>query len=106
MHALATRPRHVRVRVLLHVKKLDDCFGQFLVRVICECGACREMTVDCSRVIFVALVPAKGDGVPLEPPDGLRAERLMTPTGAAQAAVGVVGRRRRVALSAGPPEGK
>ena len=31
------------VRVLTHVKKLDDCFGQFLVRVICDCGACREI---------------------------------------------------------------
>ncbi len=25
-----------------HIKKLDDCFGQFLVCVICYCGACRE----------------------------------------------------------------
>jgi hypothetical protein len=25
------------------LKKLDDCFGQFLVRVICDCGACREI---------------------------------------------------------------
>jgi hypothetical protein len=31
------------VRVLTHIKKLDDCFGQFLVRVICDCGACREI---------------------------------------------------------------
>ena len=31
------------VRVLTHIKKLDDCFGQFLVRVICECGACGEV---------------------------------------------------------------
>jgi hypothetical protein len=31
------------VRVLSHIKKLDDCFGQFLVRVICDCGACREI---------------------------------------------------------------
>jgi hypothetical protein len=23
---------------------LDDCFGDFLVRVVCECGACREIT--------------------------------------------------------------
>lgn len=43
MDAFATRPHHVRVRVLPHVKKLDDCFGQFLVRVICDCGACREI---------------------------------------------------------------
>jgi hypothetical protein len=31
------------VRVLTHIKKLDDCFGQFLVRVVCVCGACREI---------------------------------------------------------------
>jgi hypothetical protein len=38
------RPQHyARVRVLTHIKKLDDCFGQFLVRVICDCGACREI---------------------------------------------------------------
>jgi hypothetical protein len=29
--------------VLPHIQKLDDCFGQFLVRVICDCGACREI---------------------------------------------------------------
>jgi hypothetical protein len=27
------------VRVLTHIKQLDDCFGDFLVRVVCECGA-------------------------------------------------------------------
>jgi len=26
------------VRVLPHIKRLDDCFG-----VVCECGACREI---------------------------------------------------------------
>src|SRR5215472_6259029 len=31
------------MRVLPHIKKLDDCFGKFLVRVICDCGACREI---------------------------------------------------------------
>jgi hypothetical protein len=31
------------VRVLTHIKRLDDCFGQFLVRVVCECGTCREI---------------------------------------------------------------
>ena len=31
------------MRVLTYIKKLDDCFGQFLVRVICDCGACREI---------------------------------------------------------------
>jgi len=43
MDVFATRPHHARVRVLPHIKKLDDCFGQFLVRVICDCGACREI---------------------------------------------------------------
>jgi len=27
------------LRVLAHIKKLDECFAQFLVRVICDCGA-------------------------------------------------------------------
>ena len=31
------------MRALPHIKKLDDCFGQFLVRVICDCGAVREI---------------------------------------------------------------
>ena len=31
------------MRVLPHIKKLDDCFGQFLVRVICDWGTCREI---------------------------------------------------------------
>jgi hypothetical protein len=34
---------HARVRALTHIKRLDDCFGDFLVRVVCECGACREI---------------------------------------------------------------
>jgi len=29
------------VRVLAHIKRLDDCFGQFLVRVIYDCGTSR-----------------------------------------------------------------
>ena len=36
-------PQRLWVRVLSHIKKLDDCFGQFLVRVVCDCGACREI---------------------------------------------------------------
>ena len=31
------------MQVLAHIKKLDDCFGQFLVRVTCKCGAVREI---------------------------------------------------------------
>jgi hypothetical protein len=33
MDPRASRQQHARVRVLAHIKKLDDCFGQFLVRV-------------------------------------------------------------------------
>jgi len=33
----------VCVRVLTHIKRLDDCFGDSLVRVVCKCGACREI---------------------------------------------------------------
>ena len=31
------------LRVLANIKKLDDCFGQFLVRVSCTCGASRHI---------------------------------------------------------------
>jgi hypothetical protein len=30
-------------RVLTHIRKLDDCFGQFIVRVSCSCGFKREV---------------------------------------------------------------
>jgi hypothetical protein len=43
MDGPASCHHHAPVRVLPHIKKLDDCFGQFLVRVICDCGACREI---------------------------------------------------------------
>jgi hypothetical protein len=43
MDALARRQHHPPVRVLPHVKKLDDCFGDFLVRVTCPCGASRHI---------------------------------------------------------------
>jgi hypothetical protein len=29
-------PHHVYVLVLPHIKRLGDCFGQFLVRVVCD----------------------------------------------------------------------
>ena len=32
------------MRVLAHIKKLDDCFGQFLVRVTCRCGVAHAIT--------------------------------------------------------------
>jgi hypothetical protein len=31
------------VRVITHIKRLDDCFGDFLVRVSCPCGASRHI---------------------------------------------------------------
>jgi hypothetical protein len=43
MDALASPAHHPRMRVLDHIKRLDDCFGDFLVRVICPCGAVREI---------------------------------------------------------------
>jgi len=43
MDAHTRGQHHARVRALPHIKKLDDCFGQFLVRVTCDCGACREI---------------------------------------------------------------
>jgi hypothetical protein len=39
VEAHASRQHHAPVRVLTHIKKLDDAFGQFLVRVICDCGS-------------------------------------------------------------------
>jgi hypothetical protein len=32
------------VRIPTDIKKLDDCFGDFLVRVTCKCGAELEVT--------------------------------------------------------------
>jgi hypothetical protein len=43
MDARADHQHHLPVRVLPHIKSLDDCFGDFLVRVVCACGACREI---------------------------------------------------------------
>ena len=40
---MQTRQHHARVRVLLHIKKLDDALGDFIVRVTCPCGACRHI---------------------------------------------------------------
>jgi hypothetical protein len=43
MDARACRQHHARVRVLPHVKKLDDALGDFLVRVTCPCGTSRHI---------------------------------------------------------------
>ena len=46
-HCMYRHARHhqhfARVRGLLRIKKLEDCFGQFLVRVVYDCGASREI---------------------------------------------------------------
>ena len=36
-------PHHAPVRVLPHIKRLDECFGDFLVRVTCPCGTSRHI---------------------------------------------------------------
>jgi hypothetical protein len=41
--ATRRRPHHPPVRVLPHINRLDDCFGQFLVRASCPCGASRHI---------------------------------------------------------------
>ena len=44
MTGAAGRPHHAPVpRVFTHIRKLDDCFGHFLVRVTCACGCKREI---------------------------------------------------------------
>ena len=43
MDALTTTPHHAPVRVLPHIKKLDEYFGDLLVRVTCPCGTSRHI---------------------------------------------------------------
>jgi hypothetical protein len=47
------------MRVLTHIKKLDDCFGQFLVRVICDGGASREIEPEALARLVGWSVPLK-----------------------------------------------
>jgi len=39
----ATRQHPAPARMLTHIKGLADGFGDFLVRALCKCGACREI---------------------------------------------------------------
>jgi hypothetical protein len=50
------------VRVLAHIKKLDDCFGQFLVRVSCACGASCHIEPD-ALVLSQAAFYSRARGV-------------------------------------------
>jgi hypothetical protein len=43
MDALDTAAHHAPVRVLPHIKRLDECFRDFLVRVTCLCGTSRHI---------------------------------------------------------------
>ena len=43
MDAPAAAPHHAPVRVLPHIKRLDECFGDFLVRVTSPCGTSRHI---------------------------------------------------------------
>ena len=54
-----TPRQHSPVRVLTHIQRLDDCFGQFLVRVICDCRAVREIEPE-------ALAPLVGGRITLK----------------------------------------
>ena len=42
MDASTAGQHHEPMRGLPHIKRLDDVFGDFLVRVLCECGAVCE----------------------------------------------------------------
>jgi hypothetical protein len=41
--AAGVRERSPSAFVLHHIKRLDDCFGDFLVRVTCPCGTSRHI---------------------------------------------------------------
>jgi hypothetical protein len=41
MDAHRSPEHHTPVRVLPHIKKLDDALGDFLVQITCKCGARR-----------------------------------------------------------------
>jgi hypothetical protein len=45
LHGLSAESarQHAACERLAHIKRQDDCFGQFLVRVSCVCGAVREV---------------------------------------------------------------
>jgi hypothetical protein len=58
MDALGTAPHHARVRVLPHIKRLNDCFGDFLVRL--------------SRA-------QRPRGVPMNPPQFAEIEKVVDP---------------------------
>jgi hypothetical protein len=50
MDAPAVCAHHAPVRVLPHIKRLDDCFGDYLVRVEVAPGASIQSVVACRPV--------------------------------------------------------
>jgi hypothetical protein len=59
MDVLARRLHHARVRVLPHVKKLDDCLGDFVVRVTCPRGTSRHIEPEAlARIAGMACMDA------------------------------------------------
>jgi hypothetical protein len=64
-------PSHRGVRASAHSHRaLDDCFGDFLLRVVCDCGACREIQPAGTRAPRRLESDAQGAGVT----DALRAK--------------------------------
>jgi hypothetical protein len=57
--AIASRQHDAPLRVLTHIKKLDDALGHFLVRITCKCGAQRTAEPE-------ALAPLCGSSATLE----------------------------------------
>jgi hypothetical protein len=58
--ALETTSHHPLVRVLPHIKKLDDALGDFIVRVTCPCGASRHIEPEAlARIVGRSVTLAK-----------------------------------------------
>ena len=53
MDARAGPQHHAAVRVLTHIKKLYDCLGQFLVRMICDVARAERSSPRSWRVWLV-----------------------------------------------------
>jgi len=53
-------PHHAPVRVLPHIKKLDEALGDFLVRVTCPCRASRHIEPEpLARIVGRSVTLAK-----------------------------------------------
>lgn len=51
------------MRVLTHIKKLEDCFGQFMVRATCPCGFSREIEPEALARLVGWLTTLESTGV-------------------------------------------